>query len=214
MPVKILIVDDHGVLRAGLRALLNNEADMLVVGEAANAEEAVLQVMDHKPDVVLMDISLGGESGIEVTKLLTARDPNLRILMLTIHEDETLLRTAIQNGAAGYILKRAVESELTNAIRSVANGDMYIHPAMTRTLFETIKEVDEDDETITLTGREIEVLKLIVQGNTNRQIAEKLGLSVRTVESHRANIMSKLNLRNRVELVRYAAAHGLLDIQN
>jgi len=214
MPIKILIVDDHGVLRAGLRALLNSEPDMQVVGEAANADEAILKVLDLQPDVVLMDISLSGESGIELTKILTTRDRSLRILMLTIHEDETLLQAAIQSGAAGYILKRAVESELTNAIRAVAVGDMYIHPAMTRSLIEAFKEDDSDDETITLTSREVEVLKLIVQGNTNRQIAGLLSLSVRTVESHRANIMSKLNLRSRVELVRYAAAHGLMDLQN
>ena len=214
MPIKILIVDDHGVLRAGLRALLNSEKDMQVVGEAASVDEAIVKVMDLQPDVILMDISLSGESGIELTKILTSRDRSIRILMLTIHEDESLLQAAIQSGASGYILKRAVESELTNAIRAVATGDMYIHPAMTRHLIEAYKEDDSDDETITLTSREVEVLKLIVQGNTNRQIAGLLSLSVRTVESHRANIMSKLNLRSRVELVRYAAAHGLIDLQN
>ena len=214
MPIKLLIVDDHGVLRAGLRALLSSEKDMQVVGEAATAGEAILKVMELKPDVILMDISLSGESGIEITKILTARDRNLSILILTIHEDETLLRAAIQNGAAGYILKRAVESELIDAIRAVANGHMYIHPTMTRSLLETISENEETDESIILTSREVEVLKLIVQGNTNRQIAELLSLSVRTIESHRANIMAKLNLRSRVELVRYAAAHGLLDLQN
>ena len=214
MSIKVLIVDDHGVLRAGLRALLNAENDIQVIGEAANTEETIALVLDKNPDVILMDISLGGESGVEITKILTDRNPSLRILMLTIHEDETLLKAALQNGAAGYILKRAVESELINAIHSVADGHMYIHPAMTRGLLGTIIEDEDTDETITLTTREIDVLKLIVQGNTNRQIANLLSLSVRTVESHRSNIMSKLNLRSRVELVRYAAAHGLIDIQN
>ena len=214
MAIKILIVDDHGVLRAGLRALLNSEEDMQVVGEAATAREALRLALEKKPDVVLMDISLAGESGIEVTKALVERNPELRILILTIHEDESLLRAAMQVGAYGYILKRAVESELVNAIRSVATGDLYIHPAMTRALFEGVKERNGEDKVLTLTVREVEVLRLIVQGYTNRQIAEQLSLSIRTVESHRANIMAKLNLRSRVELVRYAAAHGLLDTPN
>ena len=156
MAIKLLIVDDHGVLRAGLRALLNNEADMEVIGEASNAEEAAQQVLDHRPDVVLMDISLSGESGIEITKLLTRQHSKTKVLMLTIHEDETLLRAAIQAGASGYILKRAVESELVNAIRAVAGGDMYIHPAMTRSLLKAQRGVPKIDETITLTWKQLE----------------------------------------------------------
>lgn len=210
MALKIFIVDDHGVLRAGLRALLNLEKDMQVVGEAGSPDEAIWLIMEKKPDVVLMDISLAGDSGIELTKALTARQPGLRIIMLTIHEDETLLRAAMQSGAAGYILKRAVESELITAIRTVAAGNIYIHPAMTRTRIDPIKARDAGANMPTLTGREIEVLKLIVQGHTNRQIADFLSLSIRTVESHRSNILSKLNLRSRLELVRYASAHGLL----
>jgi len=212
MAIKVIIIDDHGVLRAGLRALLNSEADMQVVGEAAGSVEAMQIVLEKKPDVVLMDISLQGENGIEITKTLTEHLPNLRVLILTIHEDESLLKAAIQSGASGYILKRAVESELINAIRVVANGDFYIHPAMIRSLFGSRENHVVKDIAATLTEREVEVLKLIAQGNTNRQIAELLKVSIRTVESHRANLMAKLNLRSRVELVRYAASHGLLDI--
>src|SRR5512143_2182489 len=134
MAIKILLVDDHGVLRAGLRALLGSEKDMQVVGEAGSSAEALRLASELAPDVVLMDISLPDESGIETTLRLKARQPRMRILILTIHEDEGLLRAAIQNGASGYILKRAVASELVNAIHSVFAGDLYIHPAMTRAL--------------------------------------------------------------------------------
>ncbi len=211
MALKIFIVDDHGVLRAGLRALLNLEKDMQVVGEAGSPDEALWLIGEKNPDVVLMDISLAGDSGIELTKALIALQPGLRIVMLTIHEDETLLRAALQSGAVGYILKRAVESELITAIRTVAAGNIYIHPAMTRAHSDPIEARDAGTNTLTLTAREIEVLKLIVQGHTNRQMADLLSLSIRTVESHRSNIMGKLNLRSRLELVRYAAVHGLLE---
>lgn len=211
MTIKILLVDDHGVLRAGLRALLNREKDMQVVGEAGSAAEALHLSGQLAPDVILMDISLPDQSGIQVTQTIKARYPKLRILILTIHEDEGLLRAAIQNGASGYILKRAVASELVNAIHSVQAGDLYIHPAMTRALLgESSPERASAADTLTLTARETDVLRLIAQGFTNRQIAEKLTLSIRTVESHRANLMEKLDLHSRVELVRYAAKRGLL----
>jgi DNA-binding NarL/FixJ family response regulator len=188
--------------------LLNSEKDMQVVGEAANAAEALRLANQLEPDVALLDISLPDQSGIQVTQILKARNPKLRILILTIHEDEGLLRAAIQNGASGYILKRAV-AELVNAIRSVP-GDLYIHPAMTRALLgENPLERASSVDSLTLTARELDVLRLIAQGFTNRQIAEKLTLSVRTVESHRANLMDKLDLHSRVELVRYAANAAL-----
>jgi len=212
--IKILIVDDHGVLRAGLRALLNSEANMEVVGEAENGEQAITQAAKLSPDVILMDISMPGISGIEATRHLMIRHPRLRVLLLTIHEDKTLLQEAIKNGAAGYILKRAVESELINAIRAVAAGDMYIHPAMTRALFsETSKPHTGFNSIMALTEREIEVLQFIAQGYTNRQIANLLHISVRTVETHRANLMGKLDLSSRVELVRFAANNGLINSQ-
>jgi DNA-binding NarL/FixJ family response regulator len=211
MTIKILLVDDHGVLRAGLRALLDSEKDMEVVGEAGSAAEALRLASQLAPDVALMDISLPDQSGIQITQILKARNPKLRILILTIHEDEGLLRAAIQNGASGYILKRAVASELVNAIRSVQAGDLYIHPAMTRALLsESPLDRASSVDSLTLTARELDVLRLIAQGFTNRQIADKLTLSVRTVESHRANLMDKLDLHSRVELVRYAAKRGFV----
>ncbi|MBN1399606.1 MAG: response regulator transcription factor [Anaerolineae bacterium] len=215
MTIRILIADDHGVLRAGLRALLGTERDLEVVGEAADGDEAIRMAEELHPDVVLMDVSMPGEGGIAATRRLIARRLGVRVLILTIHEDESLLHEAIRAGAAGYILKRAVEQELMSAIRAVARGEIYVHPAMTRALLAGIDRPAPPDHITpeALTPRETEVLCLIAQGYTNRQIADILTLSVRTVESHRANLMAKLNAHSRVELVRYAADHGLLDLK-
>ena len=213
MSIRILIADDHGVLRAGLRALLNAEPELEVVGEAGDGDEALRLATQLRPDVLLLDISMPGPGGIEVTRRVKQALPDTRVLILTVHEDESLLREAIQAGAAGYIIKRAVESELINAIQAVWRGDVYIHPAMTRALLKEVAPATFSDETPVepLTPRETEVLQLIAQGYTNRQIAEQLTISVRTVETHRANLMDKLGLRSRVELVRYAREHGLLE---
>jgi two-component system response regulator NreC len=213
MGIRILIADDHGVLRAGLRSLLNAESDLEVVGEAGDGQEALCQAQKLRPDVVLLDINMPGPNGIEVTEELKRSLPGTAVLILTVHEDYSLLQEAVRVGAAGYIIKRAVESELINAIHSVASGDLYVHPAMTRALLKDMAtEQSASSASIkSLTRREIEVLRLIAQGNTNRQIAESLCLSVRTVESHRSNIMDKLALSSRVELVHYAMEHGLLD---
>ncbi|MFQ5595270.1 MAG: response regulator [Anaerolineae bacterium] len=211
--MRILIADDHGVLRAGLRILLNAEPDLEVVGEAADGHETLRLARKLNPDVLLLDISMPGLSGIEVTRQVKQVLPESRVLILTVHEDDSLLREAMRAGAAGYIIKRAVESELINAIRAVWRGDLYVHPAMTRALLGDLRRTrsSEEDPVEPLTPRETEVLQLIAQGHTNRQIAETLTISVRTVETHRANLMDKLGLRSRVELVRYARERGLLD---
>lgn len=213
MSIRILIADDHGVLRAGLRALLSAESDLEVAGEAADGRETLRLVSELDPDVVLLDVNMPGPDGIEVTRRLKAVKPEVRVLILTVHEDEGLLREAIRAGASGYILKRAVESELIYAIHAVWRGDLYVHPAMTRALLQDLHSTLVADETPVepLTPREMEVLRLIAEGHTNRQIAEVLSISVRTVESHRANLMSKLGLHSRVELVRYAKRHGFLE---
>jgi two-component system response regulator NreC len=212
MAVDILLADDHGVLRAGLRALLNSEADLDVVGEAASGDEALRLAAELRPGIVLLDLNMPGPGGIEVTRQLREVLPETRVLVLTVHEDEGLLREAIDAGASGYIIKRAVESELINAIRAVARGEMYIHPSMTRALIhEPAKRTRaRSGGQESLTPRETDVLRLIVRGYTNRQAAEELGLSVRTVETHRANLMGKLGLKSRVELVRWAADNDLL----
>lgn len=213
MSIRIMIADDHNVLRAGLRVLINAEPDLQVVGEATNGEETLRLARELCPDVVLLDLSMPGPGGIEITHQLKAALPEAHVLILTVHEDEGLLRAGLQAGAAGYITKRAtIESELINAIRAVWRGDMYVHPAMTRALLKDLSLSPSAGKDLVepLTPRETEVLRLIAQGYTNRQAAELLGIGVRTVESHRANIMDKLNLRGRAALVCYAKEHGLL----
>jgi two-component system response regulator NreC len=216
MPIQILIVDDHGVLRAGLKALLRAEPDFKVVDYAANGVDALRLAAELTPDVVLLDMSMPGPNGIEITRQLKKILPETRVLILTVHEDETLLQEAIHAGASGYILKRAVESELIDAIQAVWRGDLYVHPAMTRALLKALSPAThaaqgaQEDPIETLTPREAEVLRLIAQGYTNRQMADHLSISVRTVESHRANLMDKLGLRSRVDLVRYAKENKLI----
>lgn len=212
MSMRILIADDHGIMRAGLRALLDTEPDLEVIGEAEDGKHALQLARALKPDIILMDISMPGCSGIEATRLLAEHCPQTRVLILTMHDDKSLLQAAIQSGASGYVLKRAVESELINAVRAVARGDLYVHSSMTRALLETASYTPspKGDAVENLTPREVEVLQLIASGYTNRQIAEKLTVSVRTVESHRANLIDKLGIRTRVELLRYAIENGLL----
>lgn len=215
MSIRILLADDHGVVRAGLRSLLTCEADFQIVGEAADGEAALRLAEQLKPDVILMDISMpgAGGNGIEVTRRLREMNCDFRILMLTMHEDKGLLREAIRAGASGYVLKRALEGDLLQAIRLVAAGDLYIHPQMVRALLTEPMALTppKKPEVETLSPREIEVLRLIVQGYTNHEMANELSISIRTVESHRANLMGKLNVRSRVELVRYARTRGILN---
>lgn len=215
MTIRVLLADDHVLLRAGLRALLQTGSQLEVVGEAADGDEVVQKARQLNPDVVVMDLSMPGCGGIEATRMLTQAVPGVRVLILTLHEDSSLLQEALRAGASGYILKRALESELVNAIQAVNRGDMYVHPAMTRALFfdETAKSAAETDSLDPLTPREVEVVQLLANGYTNRQIADLLAISVRTVESHRSNVMNKLDLHSRSDLVRYAARNGLLNIE-
>lgn len=214
MRLKILIADDHGILRAGLRAMLNGDPQLEVVGEASDGGEAIRLTEQLNPDIVLLDMSMPNMNGVETTRHLLARYPTIKILILTAHEDYGLVREMIQAGASGYIIKRAAESELINAVHAVSRGEMYIHPAMTRALLET-PQPNSANETgaDALTSREIEVLRLLAQGYTNRQISEMLSISVRTVETHRANITGKLGITSRVQLFRYALQNNLLDLQ-
>ncbi len=211
--IRILIADDHAIVRAGLRALINSESTMELVGEADGGYETIDLVENAQPDVLVLDLSMPDLDGIAVTKKIKPRFPNLHILILTIHEDQALLREALKAGAAGYILKHAAEAELISAIHIILRGDLYVDPSMVRTLLEeqVAPTATRSKSTEALTPREIEVLKLIVQGCTNRQIGEELNISVRTAESHRANLSEKLGLHSRVELVRYAREHGLIE---
>jgi DNA-binding NarL/FixJ family response regulator len=215
MTIRILIADDHSVIRAGLRTILSAQPDLEIVGEAADGNEALRLANELRPDVVLTDISMPGPvgGGIAVTRHLKETWPAMRVLILTVHEDESLLREAIRAGAVGYIVKRAAETELVSAIQAACRGDLYVHPSMTRVLFKdlTPPPVSRPMPTELLTPREIDVLRLLAKGYTNRQIADVLCLSMRTVEGHRASLMGKLNVHSRVELTSFAEEHGLLE---
>ncbi|CAG0935820.1 Oxygen regulatory protein NreC [Thermoflexales bacterium] len=214
MAVRILIADDHSVIRAGLRTILSAQPDLEIVGEAGDGNEALRLAHELRPDVVLTDISMPGPvgGGIAVARRLKETLPTVRVLILTVHEDESLLREAIQAGAAGYIVKRAAETELVSAIQAACRGDLYVHPAMTRALLKdlTTPPASKPLPLESLTPREIDVLRLLAKGYTNRQIADVLHLSMRTVEGHRSNLMSKLDLHSRVELTSFAEEYGLL----
>ncbi len=211
--IRVLIADDHAIVRTGLRALIHSEPSMELVGEATGGYETIELVEKSQPNVLVLDLSMPDLDGIAVTKKIAPQFPDLRILILTLHEDEALLRAALKSGASGYILKRAAEAELVSAIHTILRGDLYVDPSMVRVLLkdEVAPVVTTSKSTEALTPREIEVLKLIVQGYTNRQIGEELCISVRTAESHRANLSEKLGLHSRVELVRYAREHGLIE---
>ena len=215
MTIRILIADDHSVIRAGLRTILSAQPDLEIVGEAADGNEALRLAGELQPDVMLTDISMPGPvgGGITVARRLHETLPGIRVLILTVHEDESLLREAIQAGAAGYIVKRAAETELVNAIQAACRGDLYVHPSMTRALFKESATPPVSKPTLieSLTPREIDVLRLLAKGYTNRQSGDVLGLSMRTVEGHRSNLLSKLNLHSRVELTSFAEEHGLLE---
>lgn len=216
MPIRVLIADDHAVVRAGLRTLINAEPGMELVGEATGGEEALAMAGALSPDIVVLDLSMPDLDGLEATRRIKRQKPEVRILILTVHEDEALLREAIRAGASGYIIKHAAEAELVSAIHTVEIGEIYVHPKMIRAL---LAEPEARKPSAApgnaphdaLTPREIDVLRLLAQGYTNRQIAEVLSLSVRTVEGHRSNLTEKLGLHSRVELVRYAREHGLLN---
>jgi two-component system response regulator NreC len=210
---KILIADDHAIVRTGLRTLLQAEPTLELVGEASGGYEAIEKVITTTPDVLLLDLSMPDLDGIGVTKVLKPKYPQMRILILTIHEDEAMVREAIKAGASGYILKRAAESELVSAINLLMRGDMYVDPSLIRPLVQDSEEQAAEKRELveTLTPRELDVLGLIVLGYTNRQIGEELNISIRTVEGHRANLSEKIGAQSRADLVRYAREHSLLD---
>jgi two-component system response regulator NreC len=215
MPIRILIADDHGLIRAGLRALLEDVPDLHIVGEAADGLAVLRLSSELHPDVVLMDVSMSGLNGIEATRQLKDISPQSRVLALTVHEDEGVLREMIRAGAFGYIIKRAAESDLIQAIRVISQGHMYVHPELTSALLKDIsphtapRQIDRD----TLTPREIDVLLLLARGYTNRQIAQELNLSQRTIEGHRSSLVGKLGFSSRVELMNYVEERGLMELR-
>ena len=211
MTIRVLVVDDHAIVRAGLRRVLDAEPDIETVGEAPNAERAVFEAMAHKPDVVLMDVVMPGTSGIEIIPTLQQNVPEAKVLVLSMQDDPHYLREAFDAGASGYVLKEAADTEVVDAVRAVAAGERYVHPALGARLVEAEaaerRRADEDP----LSDREREVLRLLALGHTNQEIAKLLYISVRTAETHRAHIMQKLRLSSRAELVRYALSEGLLE---
>jgi two-component system response regulator NreC len=193
--------------------VLDAESDIETVGEAANADRAVFEAMEHKPDVVLMDVTMpGGPSGVEVLPALLQSVPDTRVLMLSMHDDPAYVRAAFQAGASGYVLKEAADSEVVAAVRAVATGERYVHPALGARLIAAEAEERKRADADPLSDREREVLRLLALGYTNQEIASTLYISVRTAETHRAHIMQKLRLASRAELVRYALDSGLIDM--
>jgi two-component system, NarL family, response regulator NreC len=209
--IKVLIVDDHAVVRSGLRLLLDAEDDMAVVGEAGTAREAVFELRSSQADVVLMDVAMPGGSGIDVIPQLLHEAPAAKILMLSMQDDPSYVRQAFEAGASGYVLKEAADAEVVAAVRDVAEGRSYVNPALGARLVAAESEARKRAEADPLSDREREVLRLLALGHTNQEIAKMLYISVRTAETHRAHIMQKLNLRSRADLVRHALASGLLD---
>lgn len=211
--IRLLLVDDHAVLRTGLRMFFNSQEDMEAVGEAVSAEDAFEKLLSLKPDIVLLDISLPGISGVEAIARIKELAPNVRVLMLTMHEGEEYLQQALQAGAQGYVVKKAADTELLEAVRAVAKNDIFVHPSMAQTLIRSLytKEVNKSNKrNVNLTEREKEVLKLVALGHTNKEISERLSVSVKTVETHKAKIMEKTGCERRSELVRFAMQHGYI----
>jgi DNA-binding NarL/FixJ family response regulator len=211
MTIRVLVVDDHAVVRAGIRRVLDAEADIETVGEAADAERAVFEAMEHTPDVVLMDVTMPGKTGIEILPTLRQNAPQAKVLVLSMQDDPRYLREAFDAGASGYVLKEAADTEVVDAVRAVAAGERYVHPALGARLVQAEAEERRRAEADPLSEREREVLRLLALGHTNQEIAKMLYISVRTAETHRAHIMQKLRLGSRAELVRYAISEGLLE---
>ena len=210
MTIRVVIVDDHAILRAGLRRVLDAEPDIEVVGEAPSADRAVFEAISGQPDVVLMDVMMPGKTGIEGMPAVLQAVPHAKVLVLSMQDDPRYVREAFAAGAAGYVLKEAADNEVVGAVRAVAGGERYVHPALGARLIAAEAEEQRRAEADPLSDREREVLRLLALGHTNQEIATTLYISVRTAETHRAHIMQKLRLTSRAELVRYALSEGML----
>ncbi len=215
MKVRLFLVDDHPIVRSGLRMLFQAEPDLEIVGEADGGAEAIVAVQRLRPDVVIMDVAMPGVNGIEATRRIKEMAPETAVLALTMHEDEQYFFEMLKAGASGYIPKRAAPDDLVAAVRVVAQGNVFLYATLARFLMKDMVEqgaVPDADAPVDdlLTAREREVLACIADGLTSREIAEKLVISVKTVERHRENIMAKLDIHNRVELVKYAMRKGII----
>jgi len=213
-PIRVLIVDDHAVVRTGLRKVLESEADIEVVGEAGDARHAVFETRATKPHVILMDVVMPGKSGIETVPDVLRDAPEAKVLILSMQDDPNYVREAFAAGAAGYVLKEAADTDIVAAVREVAGGGRYVHPTLGARMVAAEAEDRKRAEQDPLSDREHDVLRLLALGHTNQEISGKLYISVRTAETHRAHIMQKLRISTRAELVRHALMHGLLEIDD
>jgi two-component system response regulator NreC len=215
--IKLVLADDHAVVRSGLRMLLQAQPDMEIVGEAESGAEALAQVRALQPDIILMDIQMPGMNGIEATRQIKAAFGETAVLALTMHEDDQYFFEMLQAGASGYLPKRAAPDELVRAIRTVSRGEVFLYPSLATRLVQSYLGGEAGGDPAALAGdltpREQEVLVLIAEGLTNPEIAEKLVISVKTVDRHRENIMRKLNLHSRIDLVKYALRQGLIALE-
>jgi DNA-binding NarL/FixJ family response regulator len=207
----ILVADDHGVVRAGLRMLLDRQDGMRVVSEAEDGVEAVERALAERPDVAVLDVSMPRMTGLQAAREIKAQAPEIDVLLLSMHDDERYFFEALNAGASGYVLKRAADTDLVDAVRAVARGESFLSPGTENALVRAWLDGDSEGPEELLTPRELEVVKLIAEAHTNKEIADVLKLSEKTVESHRANVLAKLGMRDRVELVRYAIRRGLIE---
>jgi DNA-binding NarL/FixJ family response regulator len=211
MSSRLLIADDHGIVRTGIRLLLERQGDMEVVAEAADGVEAVEQALAVHPSLCILDVSMPRMTGLQAAREIRAQIPQSRVLMLSMHDDEHYLFEALKAGASGYVLKREADQDLVGAVRAVERGEAFLTNAAERSMIRQWMSDGALGPTVPLTAREEEVVKLIAEAHTNAQIAQILHLSEKTVESHRANVLRKLGMRDRVELVRYAIRRGLIE---
>lgn len=212
--IRVLVVDDHAILRDGIRSLLDRQSDIQVVGEASNGQEAFEKTLESQPDIVLMDIAMPEMDGMQATRLIHERFPAVRVLILTQHDNPEFIRPLIQGGASGYVLKKSGGKEVLNAIRQVYEQGAFLEPSVARQLMDQYQNSEETSEVSIphLTEREMEILKLIVSGKSNKEIAQMLVISHKTVSVHRSNIMAKFDVHNSLELIRYVSRHRILDI--
>jgi len=214
LKVRILLADDHAMVRRGLRYVLDAEPDLAVVAEAGDGREAVELAVREEPDLTILDVTMPRQTGLQAARELTRRQPGARVLMLSMHDNEQYFFKALRAGASGYVLKSAADRDLVAACRATMRGEPFIYPPAVRTLIREYLERIERGEAVVedlLTPRESEVVKLIAEGHSNREIADELTISAKTVERHRANILSKLGMHDRVELTRYAIRSGLVE---
>jgi DNA-binding NarL/FixJ family response regulator len=209
--IRVLIADDHGIVRSGLRMLIDRQSDMEVVAEAGDGVGALESTQSERPDVAVLDVSMPRMTGLQAAREIRSHAPGTRVLLLSMHEDARYYLEGLEAGAAGYVLKRAADTDLIEALRTVAKGRTFLSDDAQRELMDDWLASGSADPEDPLTPRELEVVKLIAEAYTNRQIADTLKLSEKTVESHRANVLSKLGMRDRVELVRYAIRRGLVE---